>query len=94
MLDMPSPIISQPQADSLTPVPTHLVRHVEDDAVVGGVEHVVERHRQLDHAERGAQVPARLGDVAERVPTQLVRELLQLLILLLLNVWVCGRSLG
>jgi hypothetical protein len=63
--------------------PTHLVRHVPDDAVVRGVEHVVEGDRQLDHAERGAQVAARLRDVAQRVPPQLVRQLLQLLLWLL-----------
>ena len=55
---------------------THLVRDVENDAVVRRVEYVVEGNRQLDHAEGRAQVAARLGHVAERIPPQLMRQLL------------------
>ncbi|GJD98052.1 hypothetical protein OCOJLMKI_5291 [Methylobacterium iners] len=39
-----------------------LVADVPDQAVVGGVEHVVQRHRQLDDAQARAEVPARDRD--------------------------------
>ena len=39
-----------------------LVRHVPYDLVLGGIEHIVQRDRQLHHAQRGPQVAADLAD--------------------------------
>ncbi len=38
-----------------------LVTHVPDNLVLGRVEHIVQRQRQLHDTKTGAQVPARLG---------------------------------
>mmetsp|Transcript_1304 Transcript_1304/g.2257 ORF Transcript_1304/g.2257 Transcript_1304/m.2257 type:complete len:713 (-) Transcript_1304:371-2509(-) len=69
----------------LEPLPAareHLVRvalvgHVPDDLVLGRVEHVVQRHRQLHHAQRAGQVAPRLRDRLDHLPPQLIRKLLQ-----------------
>mmetsp|Transcript_6569 Transcript_6569/g.27608 ORF Transcript_6569/g.27608 Transcript_6569/m.27608 type:complete len:481 (-) Transcript_6569:256-1698(-) len=55
-----------------------LVRDVPQDAVLGRVEDVVERDGELDDAERRAEMAARLGHLANDLPAQLVRELLEL----------------
>ena len=39
-----------------------LVADVPDDDVAWRLEHMVQRNRQLDHAQARAQVSARLGD--------------------------------
>ena len=56
-----------------------LVPNVPDDAVVGGVEDIVQRHRQFHHPETGAEMAA--GDRArvDRLGAQFVHELRQLL---------------
>src|SRR5262249_34688231 len=55
-----------------------LMTDVPDDLVIGRVEHMVERNRELDHAESRAQMPAGLGDGVDRLGAKLVGELLQL----------------
>ena len=54
-----------------------LVPDVPDQPVIGRVEHVMDRDRQLDDAEPGAQVPTRHRHGRDRFRTQLVRELAQ-----------------
>ena len=44
-----------------------LVAHIPDDLVFGRVEHVVQRHRQLHHAQAGPKVPASLGHGVDQV---------------------------
>ena len=56
-----------------------LVADVPDQFVGRRVEDVVERDRQLDHAEPGTEMPAGLGDGVDRLGPQLVGELLELL---------------
>ena len=51
-----------------------LVADVPDQPVPGRVEHVVQRHRELDHAQPGAEVPARGRDRVHHLPPQLVRH--------------------
>ena len=41
------------------------MRDVEDELVSGGVEHAVERHRELDDAKVGAEVATDLGAAAD-----------------------------
>ena len=55
-----------------------LVSHVPDDAIHGSVKHVVQRHRELDHAQRGAEVSSDFAHRVDGLPAELVRELLQL----------------
>ncbi len=55
-----------------------LVAGVEDDAVAGGIEDPVDRDGEFDDAEVGAQVPARLGDVADQEFPDLGCQLIQL----------------
>ena len=38
-----------------------LMPYIPDDAVVGGVEDMVQRHREFDHAKPRAEVPAGAG---------------------------------
>ena len=50
-------------ADAIAAAGQHLVRiglvaDVPDQPVIGSIEHGMERHRQLDHAEPGAEMPA------------------------------------
>ena len=55
-----------------------LVADVPDQLVAGRVEHIVERHGQLDHAEPGAEVPAGRPNRGDRLGAQLVGQLAQL----------------
>src|SRR5262249_27768953 len=52
-----------------------LMPHVPDQAVLRGVEDVVERNRELDNSKAGAEMPARDGDGVDRLLAQLVGEL-------------------
>ena len=61
---------------ALAPAGQHLVRvglvaHVPDHAVVGRVEDVVQRHRQLHRAQVAAQVAAGLADALQHEVAQL-----------------------
>ena len=51
---------------------------VEDDPVARGVEHPVDRQRQLDDAEVGSQVASGLGDLGDQESADLLRQLGQL----------------
>src|SRR5215218_9092445 len=55
-----------------------LVAHVPDQPVGGRVEGVVERDREFDHSEAGAEVSARDRHGADRLGPQFVRELAEL----------------
>ena len=50
-----------------------LVADVPDQAVAGCVEDMMQRNRQLDDAEAGAEVPAGLGHGVDEVVAQLVK---------------------
>ncbi len=72
------------RADAVAPAGEDLVRiglvaDVPDDAVGRRVEHVVQRRRQLDHAEAGAQMPARHRHRRDGLGAQLVGDLLDLM---------------
>ncbi|GJD92726.1 hypothetical protein BHAOGJBA_6283 [Methylobacterium hispanicum] len=54
-----------------------LVSDVPDDAVVGGVEDVVERDGELDHAEAGTQMAAGDGDGVDHLGAHRVGDRLQ-----------------
>jgi hypothetical protein len=56
-----------------------LVPDVPDQPVDRRVEHVMQRHRQFDHAKPRTQMPAGRGHRVDRLRTQLVRYLTQLL---------------
>jgi hypothetical protein len=56
------------------------VPRVEDDRVPRGVEHPVERDRQLDDAEVRAEVTARAGHRRDEEVADLRRELHELLL--------------
>ena len=56
-----------------------LVADVPDQLVARRVEHVVQRHRQLDHAEPGAEMAAGDRHRIDRLGAQLVRQLAQAL---------------
>ena len=71
-------------ADAVAPPGEDLVRiglvaDVPDQLVVRRVEDVVQRHRQFDDAEAGAEMAAGLGDGVDRLGAQLVGQLPQLL---------------
>ena len=51
-----------------------LVADIPDQDVVGRIEHVVQRQRQLDHAEPGAQMAAGHRDRIDHLRAQLVRR--------------------
>ena len=55
-----------------------LVAHVPHQAVVRGVEHIVQRHGQLDAAQVGGKVAAGLADRLHQKLAQLARQLRQL----------------
>ena len=55
-----------------------LVADVPNQAVLGRVEDVMQRHRQLDHAEAGAEMAAGHGDSVDGLLAQLVRHLAKL----------------
>ena len=50
---------------------------VPDQLVVGGVENIVERDRQLDHAEARPEMAAGDRDRVDGLGAQFVRNLLQ-----------------
>ena len=54
-----------------------LMADVPDQAVGRRVEDIVQRHRQFDDAEAGAEMPAGLGDRIDKVRAQLIRDLPQ-----------------
>ena len=56
-----------------------LVADVPNDLVFRGVEDVMQRHSQLDHAQAGAKVPTFLGHHVDDELAQFVRDLLQFL---------------
>ena len=71
------------RADAVAPAGDDLVRiglvaDVPDQAVARRVEHPVQRDRQLDDAEAGAEMPAGDRDGVDRLPSQLVGELRQI----------------
>ena len=55
-----------------------LVAHVPYQAVVRGVEHIVQRHGQLDAAQVGSEVATGLADRLHQKLAQLARQLRQL----------------
>ena len=71
-------------ADAVAPAGEDLVRiglvaDVPDQPVMRRVEHRVQRHRQLHHPERRAEMPARHRHRVDRLRPQLVRHRAQLL---------------
>ena len=57
------PVLLAQGADAVAAAGQHLVRiglvaNVPDQPVIGSIEHGMERHRQFDHAEPGAEMPA------------------------------------
>ena len=69
--------------DAVTPTRQDLMRiglvaDVPYDAIIRGVEEVVQRHCQLDHPEPGAEMPAGGRDRIYGLLTQLVGQLAQL----------------
>ena len=57
-----------------------LVADIPEDLVARGLEHRVQRHRQLAGAEVRAEVPADLADRVDDVLAHLLRELCELLL--------------
>ena len=55
-----------------------LVPDIPHDPVVGRVEHVMQRHRQLDHAEPRPEVTARHRHRVDHLLTHSVRHRLKL----------------
>ena len=55
-----------------------LMTHVPDQAIIGGVEHIVQGNGQLDDAQTRAKVPASLANRVQQVLAQLIRQPLQL----------------
>ena len=71
------------RADAVAPAGQNLVRiglmaDVPDEAVARRVEHVVQRDRQFDDAETGAEMAAGDGDGIDRLLAQFVGKLTQL----------------
>ncbi|GAB5508335.1 MAG: hypothetical protein Rhirs2KO_34980 [Rhizobiaceae bacterium] len=50
---------------------------IPDNAVIRRVENVVERNSQLDNAQSGAEMPARLGHCIDEFGAQFLGELRQ-----------------
>ena len=72
------------RADAVAPAGQDLVRiglvsDVPDQAIVRGVENVVQGDRQLDHAESGAEMAARHRDRVDGLVAQFIRELAKIL---------------
>jgi hypothetical protein len=70
------------RADAVAPAGEDLVRiglvaDVPDQPVGRGVEHVMDRDGQLDHAEARSEVPAGRADRVDHLGAQLVGELAQ-----------------
>ena len=42
---------------------------IPDQAIVGRIEHVMDRHRQFDHTQAGAQMPAGDRNSPDRIVT-------------------------
>ena len=55
-----------------------LVADVPNQAIIGGVEDIVQRYRQLDHAKAGAEMATGYGDGVDGLLAQLVRHLAKL----------------
>ncbi|MDT4868863.1 hypothetical protein FQZ97_1038520 [compost metagenome] len=55
-----------------------LVAHVPDQAVLGGVEHVVQRHGEFHRAQVGAEVAAGLGHTVDHEGPQFIGQRMQL----------------
>ena len=56
-----------------------LVSDIPDYFVIWRVEHVMQRHGQLNNAQAGAQVSATFGDLMHNIRAQLLTKLSQLL---------------
>ena len=83
------------RSDPLAPTGQDLVRvglvaDVPDDAVGRRVENVMQRDRQFDHAEPGAEMTARHRDRADRFGAQFVGELSEIALFQLAQIG--GRS--
>src|SRR2546421_1532695 len=70
-------------ADAVAPAGQDFVRiglvpDVPDEPVAWSIEDVMERDRQLDHAEAGAEMATGHRDRIDRLLAQLVRQLAQL----------------
>ena len=61
-------------------VPVGLVPHVPHQLIVWGVEHVVQGHGELHHAQAGAEVPALHAHHIDDEIAELVAHLLQLVL--------------
>jgi hypothetical protein len=58
-----------------------LVADVPDQPVFRGIENGMKRHRELDHTEAGAEVPARDGHGIDGLGPKLVSDLPELVVL-------------
>jgi hypothetical protein len=72
------------RTNAVTPVGQDLVRialvaDVPDQLVSRRVEHIVQRHGKLDHAQARAEMAAGVGDRVDGLPPQLVGKLRELL---------------
>src|SRR5260370_42669763 len=54
-----------------------LVADVPNQAVAGRIEDMMQRNRQLHHAEAGAKMPPRLGYRVAEIVSQLIRNFAQ-----------------
>ena len=63
-----------------------LVPHVKDDLVLGGVQHPVQGHRQLDGAQVGSQMPAGAQDAVHQKAADLPAQLHHLFVAQALDV--------
>ena len=84
-------------ADAVAPAGQDLVRiglvaDVPDQAVVWGIEHVVNRDRQLDDAEARAQMAAGHGNGVDQFLPQFIGDLTQLAWVKLTQVGGCLNS--
>ena len=74
------------RANAVAPAGQDLVRiglvpDIPDDAIIRRVEQIMQRHRQLDDAESGAQVTAGHGHRADGLRAQLVGNLPEVFLL-------------
>ena len=68
------------RANAIAPSSEHLVRiglmaDVPHEAIARGVEDVMQRDRELDHAKPGAEMTSGHGDCVDRLRAQLIRNL-------------------
>ena len=81
----PRQAVALPQSGHLVPtsgqdfVGIGLVAHIPHQAVMGGVEDIVQRHRQFHRAQVGAQVTAGFGDAVEQISPEFIGQGAQLL---------------